>query len=71
MRPVVQSGAFEAAIGDVKAQLAHQMELTLEPDARASDVAGVGTNFGLDKNDVKAMLFHNGVKPLTNIFLTG
>ena len=51
--PIVEAGAAELGVGDLKAQRLDQMEAGAGGGAQAGDVAGVGRDFGMDEDDVE------------------
>lgn len=51
--PVVQTGALQVAVGDLKAEGPHQMQPRAGGGAGAGDVAGVLGDLGLKKHDVQ------------------
>jgi hypothetical protein len=68
VRPVIQAGPFELAVGDIETELSHEVELGLQSHAGPPDVARIGTDFRLDEHDVENFFFHNRI--LNKLFLT-
>ena len=54
--PVVETGAFQIAVGDLEAEGLHQMQTRACGGAGAGDIAGVLRDLRLKKNDVQCLM---------------
>ena len=63
--PVVESRAFEVAVGDLKAERTHQMQSGAGGGAGAGDVAGVLRDLGLKYHDIENLFVFQILSPLS------
>jgi hypothetical protein len=62
---IIETGAFEPGVIDLKTERTHKMQPRARIGAQADHITRVGRNFWLDKNDIKHVRYFARVRAAT------